>query len=268
MIMTGESGPVTRALLGLAGDGHSGGDRKLADRICQACVEGTGVDGAAVSLLTATVHRATLAATDETAERLEELQFTLGEGACMQAATSGRPVLVSDLHDHVLTSRWPMFAATVAEQTPVRALFAMPLQIGTINLGVLDLYRKVPGPLSGPELRDVAAAVDAATLLLLDAQTHSAVDEHPDGYPGGSPDGSPDIDAQRTGYLDGHRLDLLTNSRSEVHQATGMVLVQLGVAAQDAFVRLRAYAFAHQRPLSEVARDVVARRLVFTEDMD
>ena len=209
------------------------------------------MDGAAVSVLTATVHRETLSVTDETAAKLEELQFTLGEGACVEAASSGRPVLVSDLHDHLLTSRWPMFAVAVAEQTPVRALFAMPLQIGTINLGVLDLYRGTPGPLRRPELRDLLAAVDATTLLLLAA--HTRVDAG--GY-------------QPGGHLDQHRADVLGNSRSEVHQAIGMILVQLGVTAQDALVRLRAYAFAQQRPIGDVARDVVGRRLVFTDDMD
>ena len=138
-----------------------------------------------------------------------------------------------------------MFAAAVAEQTPVRALFAMPLQLGAINLGVLDLYRGTPGPLGRPELRDVAAAVDAATLLLLGAHTRT--------------------DAAGR---DGHVVDGSEHNRAEVHQATGMVLVQLDIPAQDAFVRLRAHAFAHRRPLADVARDVVARRLVFTTDMD
>ncbi len=52
-----------------------------------------------------------------------------------------------------------------------------------------------------------------------------------------------------------------------MHQATGMILVQLGIPAQDAFVRLRAHTFATRRPLAEVARDVVVRRLVFTPGM-
>jgi AmiR/NasT family two-component response regulator len=60
----------------------------------------------------------------------------------------------------------------------------------------------------------------------------------------------------------------LWNDRAEVHQATGMILAQLGVPAQEAFVRLRAHAFATRRPLDDVARDVVARLLVFTQDMD
>jgi len=91
-------GVVTKALLAIARDTMD--DRVLAIRICRACVDGLDVDGAAISLLTAGTARHTLAANDETANLLEELQFTLNEGACMEAATTGNPVLVADLLDH------------------------------------------------------------------------------------------------------------------------------------------------------------------------
>ncbi|WP_214402962.1 GAF and ANTAR domain-containing protein [Pseudonocardia lacus] len=236
----GELGPVTTELLGVVRDGTD--DKALAARICQACVRGLGVDGAALSLLTATEARQTLWATDPVAERLEELQFTLNEGACMEAARTGAPVLVPDLHHCTRTTRWPLFAAAVGEQTAVAALFALPLQWGAINLGVLDLYRAVPGALSEAERLDALAAADTAALMLLDQRT--------------------DPDNRFGGWLD-HAL----GSRAEIHQATGMVLVQLAVSAEDALARMRAHAFVHQRLLIEVARDVVARRLVFTEDM-
>jgi hypothetical protein len=274
-----ELGPLTRALIGIARDGHD--DRHLAAQICRACVQCLDVQGAAISLLTATTSQETLSATDPTAATLEDLQFTLGEGACIEAALSGRPVLIPDIHDHGLNTRWPVFAAAVAEQTGVRALFALPLQLGTINLGVLDLYRDTPGPLRGHQLRDVVAAADTVTLMLLagaartsDALTdgHRITDGHPADaqHPGSRPvDGDGQGAARRGGPgLDGPCLDGSWNDRAEVHQATGMILAQLGVSAQDAFVRLRAHAFATRRPLVEVARDVVARRLVFTQDMD
>ena len=273
-VVVSEEGPVLRALRGIVGEVVS--EREVAGRVCRACVTGLEVDGAAVSLLTTSVHRETLSATDPTAATLEDLQFTLGEGACIEAAASGRPVLIPDLHDHVLTTRWPVFAAAVAEQTDVRALFALPLQLGTINLGVLDLYRTTPGPLRGHELRDVVAAVDVTTFMLLAASGQTG-----DGHPGDAPhpDGQHGTDQHAGGrYPDGDRMQPhdsgeawwngLSSDRAEVHQATGMILVQLGVPAQEAFVRLRGYAFAARRPLAEVARDVVARRLVFTLDMD
>jgi ANTAR domain/GAF domain len=235
-----EVGVVTRALLTIVRNGMD--DRGLARRICQACVDGLDVDGAAISLLTARASRQTLWATDPIAELLEDLQFTLNEGACMEAAATGNPVLVPDLQHGAEAARWPIFAAAVAEQSPVRALFALPLQWGAVNLGVLDLYRVVPGGLSSPQWRDALAAVDTAALMMLGQRTDPGED--------------------RGGWLDeavGHR--------AEIHQATGMVLVQLGISATDALARLRAHAFVHQRLLIDVARDVVTRRLVFTQDM-
>lgn len=240
--MAPELGTVTRALLGFARD--DAGERGLARRICEACVAGLDVDGAAISLLTASVSRQTLWATDPVAEVLEELQFTLNEGACMEAATTGRPVLVPDLHHGTETARWPVFAAAVAERTPVRALLALPLQWGTVNLGVLDLYRTSPGNFSDAQWRDALAAADAAALMMLGQRTD----------PGG--------DAGDGGWLD-HAL----GHRAEIHQATGMVLAQLDVSATDALARLRGHAFVQQRLLIDVARDVVGRRLSFNQDM-
>ncbi len=287
--MAPELGPLTRALIRLAG--HGDDDRHMAAEICRAYVACLDVHGAAISLLTATTSRETLSATDPTAATLEDLQFTLGEGACVEAAVSGRPVLVPDIDDNVSTKRWPMFAGAVAEQTDVRALFALPLQLGTINLGVLDLYRTTPGPLRRHELHDALAAADTATLMLLAVPSHTG-DAHSEGRPGtnahrdgrltdrlhadedsecqqGGPQftGADGLWLQEPGW-DWPWWDGMWNDRAEVHQATGMILAQLDVPVQDAFVRLRAHAFAARRPLADVARDVVARRLVFTQDMD
>jgi hypothetical protein len=229
---------VTRALLETARD--VGGERALAEEVCRACVVGLDVDGAAISLLTASNSRETMCATDATAELLEDLQFSLGEGVCVEAALTGRPVLVADLHHSSEASRWPIFAAAVVERSEVGALFAVPFQWGTINLGVLDLYRKAPGSLNEAQLRDAMSAADIAALMFLGVRTD----------PG-----------------DEAWLDHSEHSRAEIHQATGMVLAQLGISLQDALARLRAYAFAEQRLLSDVAHDEVSRRLRFTPDM-
>ena len=230
--------PVTRAVLAIARDTRD--DRALAEQICRACVAGLDVDGAAISLLTASALSATLWASDATAELLEELQFTLGQGPCMEAATTGRPDLTPDLSDITDTSRWSIFAAAVAERAGgIGAVFALPLQWGTVNLGVLDLYRRAPGSLTRGQLRDVVSTAEIAALMLLGLRTDPG-DEH-------SWDGS-------------------WGNRAEIHQATGMVIAQLGLSATDAFARLRAYAFAERRLLCDVATDVVARRLWFTDD--
>jgi GAF domain/ANTAR domain len=233
-----ELGVVARALLEIAGD--VGDERALAEEVCRAYVMGLDVDGAAISLQTASTSSQTLCATDATAELLEELQFSLGEGACVEAAVTGRPVLVPNMHHSTEVSRWPTFAAAVVEQSDVGALFAMPFQWGTVNLGVMDLYRTAPGSLSDAQLRDAVGAADMAALMFLGVRTD----------PG-----------------NGQWLDHSLHGRAEIHQATGMVLAQLGVSATDALARMRAYAFVEQRLLSDVAHDVVSRRLRFTHDM-
>ncbi len=228
---------MTRALLAIARDG--GDECALAEKICRACVAWLDIDGASISLLTASTARATLWASDATAELLEDLQFALGEGACMEAALTGRPVLVPDIDDVTEVGRWPAFAAGVVEQSAARAIFALPLQWGAINLGVLALHRRAPGSLSAVQGRDAMSAADTASLMMLGVCTD----------PG-----------------DGQWLDHAVSHRAEIHQATGMVLAQLGISAIDALARMRAYAFAEQRSLSDVAHDVVSRRLRFIPD--
>jgi hypothetical protein len=144
------------------------------------------------------------------------------------------------MNDPAQTARWPVYAAAVAEQTGVRAIFALPLQWGAIDVGVLDLYRRAPGALSAAQMRDALSAADAATLILLGLRSDPGDDDQ--------------------------AWDRSWGNRAEIHQATGMVVAQLGVSAADALARLRAHAFAEQRLLGDVARDVVARRLCFTED--
>jgi ANTAR domain/GAF domain len=230
-------GGVTRALLAITRDLPD--DRALAKQICGAVVAGLDIDGAAISLRTADMQRETLFASDATAHLLEELQFDLGEGPCVEASCTGRPVLAPDLGDTTETSRWPIYAAAATERTAVRAVFALPLQWATVKLGVLDLHRAASGSLSRAQLSDALSAADTIALMLLGLR------------------GEPDDEQSWTE---------LWGPRAEIHQATGMVLAQLGINPADALARLRAYAFAGQRPLVDVARDVVARRLRFTDE--
>jgi hypothetical protein len=187
-------------------------------------------------------------ATDEVSELLAELQLTLGEGPGPDAWARGGPVLASDLDDPGFVRRWPVFAPA-AGQAGAAAVFVFPLQVGAIQAGVMGLYRDRPGPLSGPELGDALVFADTATLLLLEAQNQAAGEATAGSGPGGQPAG-------------------LAVHRAEIDQATGMLTEQLGVGIAEAFIRLRAYAYAHDRRLSDLARDIVARRLRLRPDPD
>lgn len=244
-------GPCTAALAAVVRD--RGDVMDTAATICRAFLRGLDVDGAALSLLTATAAGHTLHATDPVAELLEELQFSLNEGASIEAASTGRPVLVADLADGSEVSRWPVFAASAAEQSQVRAMFALPLQWGAVRLGVLALHRRRPGRLTDDQRADVLTAADLASIMMLSART---------GPPG--PPGPPGPRTDRPGAW----LEPMVAHRAEVHQATGMVSAQLGVVAEVALARMRAHAFVEQRLLAHVAHDVVTRTLVFTDTPD
>jgi hypothetical protein len=159
----------------------------------------------------------------------------LGQGPCVDAWTLREPVTESDLADPVLL-RWPAFAQEAVE-TGVRAVFAFPLQLGAIRIGVLALYRERPGGLSGDEFGDGLVLADVAVHVVLGLQA------------GARPDTLHELLAGQPAYW------------AEVHQATGMISAQLGVSLEEAFVRLRAASFAASRQLRDVAGDVVERRL-------
>jgi hypothetical protein len=211
-------------------------------RICELCAELLGITGAGISMVTVTGNRGVVCATDEVSARIEELQFTLGEGPCMDATQFGAPVLVADLQERgdLAIERWPAFLEG-AVAVGVQAVFAFPLRIGAINVGALDLYRDRPGELPRPQLAAALVAADTAAVALLHLDS------------GRSDEFADDAD-MRSAY------------RLEVHQATGMVRGQLDIPIEEAFLRLRARAFASGRPLADVARDVVARRLRFTTE--
>lgn len=194
------------------------------------------VTGAGLSLIGgAHGHRILVHGTDAPSRQLEDLQLTLGVGPCMESMNRGGPVLVPDLAKQS-DGRWPGFVQP-ALAVGIRAIFAFPLQIGAVRLGALDLYRNSIGGLSDEELADILIFIDVATLALLDAPI------------GESGDGG------------GVLTDWLADADTAVYQASGMVMVQLGVTIDQAMLRLRAYAFVHDRTLTAIAHEIVARRL-------
>lgn len=208
-------------------------------RICQLCVDTLGMSGGGISLVTESGNRGAVCSTDERAAQIEELQFGLGEGPCVDAVAHGVPVLVPDLMHPagIGVDRWPAFMRG-AEDAGIRAVFAFPLQIGAIKVGALDLYRREPGEPSAPELSAALMAADAAAIALLALDTEA--------------------DAM---FADGSGVN--ASYHLEVHQATGMIKEQAQVSIQQALLLLRARAFSSGRPIAEVAADVVERRVNF-----
>jgi hypothetical protein len=220
---------------------HEGDAPVSVAAVCNAAARHLGVDGASVTAMSGPDLREPLFASDELSALLEELQFTAGEGPGADEFWLGAPVLIADLES--AAARWPGFVPE-AVAAGARAMFALPLQAGAIRVGVLSLYRALPGPLSAGELADLLVFADVALQLLLDAASGTS------GSPGYRP------------------LDGLSDRRAVVYQATGMISVQLGVSLAEALARLRAHAFAAGAAVGDVAGDVVSRRLRFDPGAD
>ena len=235
--------------------GSRGGGPSMQD-LCAAAVAAIQVSGAGLMAVTRTGAVHLMCVTDEISERLADIELTLGEGPRADASAFGGPALASDLTNDDIIARWPAFAPA-ARAAGAAAVFAFPLQIGAIRVGVLELYRSQPRPLATVALGDALLFADAATLLLLESQQANGRDGHgQDGtgeQAGGGADPGPGGQPMELGLR-----------RAEIDQATGMLTEQLATGIAEAFVRLRAYAYAQDRRLADVARDIVTRRLRLT----
>lgn len=204
-------------------------------RLCRAAHRDLPASGVGVSILSKAGDLLTAAASSDASLRIEELQFALGEGPCLAAMAAQEPVLVPDL---MAATTWPGYGPA-AHSRGVRAVFAFPLQVGAARLGALDVYRDEAGELSPWATSRARGFADEALQTMLKAQ--------------------------QAGEM-GSWLADESDTRFEVYQAQGMVMVQLGVAPDEALARIRAFAFAHDRRLADVAEDVIARRLVLEPD--
>jgi GAF domain len=213
----------------------AGGEGWSPARLCRACPGIVGVNGAGVMLMSGDIPRGSLCTSDEVSQLIEELQYTLGEGPCVDAYRQDRVVAEPDLADPV-TRRWLAFTPP-ALAAGARAVFGFPLRAGTVRLGALNLYRDCPGPLSDDQHADALVVADVAARWVLEAQA-------------GAP---PDTVAEE--------LEAGADFHFAVHNAAGMVSVQGGISVTEALIRLRAFAFSSDRLLAEVAEDVIARRL-------
>jgi len=203
--------------------------------LCRGCVKIVGADGAGIMLMSGDIPRGSLCTTNAVSHLIEELQYTLGEGPCVDAYQQDRVVAEPDLADPA-TPRWVAFTPPALE-AGVRAVFGFPMRSGTVRLGALNLYRNWSGPLTDDQHADALVLADLAARWVLEAQAGA----------------SPGAVAQE--------LQIGADFHFIVHNAAGIVSVQQGISVTEALIRLRAYAFSHDRLLADVAEDVVAHRL-------
>ena len=199
-------------------------------RVCAAGVDLLRVTGVGLTLMGETQLGAVWAS-DAASLAVVNLQFALGEGPALDAFRFESPALEPSLAS--APDRWPFFGPQ-ALALGFGAVFSFPLQVGVVCLGAVNLFRHCPGFLSPEELADALVLTDVVTEDLLDLQDQGALHWAPSDHLG---------------------------QRARVHQASGMVSVQIGSDMGTALARIRAHAFANEISVFEVADQVLSRTL-------
>jgi hypothetical protein len=234
-----DDGRRARIIAAVTGQDATVGTDELVQRLCRFAVDEMALSGCALVLMSGAESASVLAGAGPHARTVTGLQMELGEGPCLQAHACGIPVLLPDLTAES-ANRWPAFAAA-AVAAGVHAEFSLPLAVRPGSIGTFDLCRDRPGMLSDEHLADALVAADIARDAVL--------------YQPYAPGGPGLADLLATAGPD----------RIVIHQATGMIAAQLDDTVANALARLRAAAFASGRPVYDIARDVVERRVRFDE---
>ena len=209
--------------------GQEPASRPLPCRLCYAARDLLAADGASITLENSTPGRVTLCSTDRCAELLEDLQDVIGEGPCPYAFAAGRPMIAA--LGAAGAACWPQFAAAAKKIIgPVGVVWSLPIRPARQTLGTISLYRLAHGNLAEPLDAAQSLANSAGAVLLTNPQA----------------------------FLDSCAA---WSSRAVVHQATGMLIAQLGVHPAGALAILRSHAFASNQELTQVAAAVVDRKL-------
>jgi hypothetical protein len=212
-----------------------GPDEPLETRLCRAFLAIVGGDGAAITLSYTEPSRVTLCATDDVAARLEDIQDVLGEGPG-PAAYEAESAMAADVR--VDRGRWPLFAEAAREVPGVRTVYAVPMRPGQRAIGVLTVHQNAGDLPDGDRALFLADAIGAALMQDPPPPVESDLDPGP------------------------------WSTRAQIHQATGMVLMQLRISPADAMALMRAHAFSHSITLAEVAEQITSRRLRFSDDTE
>ena len=211
-------------------------------RLCLICAEVSDMSGAGIMMMSGDVQRGSLCTTNTVSALVEEMQFSLGQGPCLDAFRHDQPVLEPDLADPE-ELRWVAFSER-ALAAGVRAIFGFPIHVGSVKLGALNLYRDEPGGLTPDEHTDCLVLADNVAHSVISMQAHAA----------------PGHLAEELEH--GADLELL------VHQASGMVAAQMGVGVTEALARMQAHAFGNDLALRSVARAIVDREIRFDGPAD
>lgn len=203
-------------------------------RLCEAGRRMVEADDAALTIAYAERGRVTVSATHPTAAALQDLQTVTGEGPTIDAVTTGGIVVASLDPGHL--AQWPLLSQQIHQLRPRGAVMAIPLIAGGSTLGVPTVHSESPDAFSHPGAAEFVGAALTAAIL------QDPTVQRPD-----------DVVREVWGR------------EAQVHQATGMIVSQIGVRPQDALALLRGHAFARDMTLLDVAQEIIARQINFRD---
>ena len=233
---------VTQALVAVASGLVKGGDvvDLLATLTCD-CARLLDVASAGLLLADGRGVLHVMAASSERTHELEVFQVQRADGPCRDTYLSGEPVCAPDLQAE--SERWPLFVPA-ARQAGFASVHALPLRLGEVTLGALNLFGTTVGALNEQDLSLGQALADVATVALV--QDRAVTDRD-------------SLNVQ---------LQTALSSRVVLEQAKGLLAQQGELDMADAFQFLRRYARDHNQRLTDVARDVVSRSLTAQQVLD
>ncbi|MCC6497463.1 MAG: GAF and ANTAR domain-containing protein [Propionibacteriaceae bacterium] len=205
----------------------------MADRLVGACVEVLGVKAAGIMLADQRRSLRVFASTNEETRMLELLELQNNDGPCLEAFHTGTVVAGVDLAR--LTTRWPHFAAA-ALSAGIRTAYAVPMRLRDQTIGALNLFQAGTEPLSVHDMNVARVMADMAAIGIVN---HWSIRQQ-------------EVLAQQ--------LQSALNTRVIIEQAKGVLAEREGLSMGEAFEFLRSTARATQRPIAELATDMVTKR--------
>jgi hypothetical protein len=225
------------AAVGDVSDVDLSGPELLPVRLSRAVARMLRVEGAGLSVHDGAGRRIPIGASSEDAALAERLQFTAGSGPCEVSQERHEPVFAATSD---LQRRWPTFAGLLLEQTPFRAVVALPLGDTLAGKGALDLFFTDDGEVTDLDVFEAMAVGDLVASALGEATVWSTW----------SPQDGP-------AWLHGPA----ARRRAVVWEAIGALSLSMETGARAALDLLRMSAWAGGRSVDEVAEDLVAGRL-------
>jgi GAF domain-containing protein len=165
----------------------------------------------------------TPAATDEALRRIDELQYEMAEGPCLDALKQTDVVVVTNLAED---PRWPNWGPHIARELDIHSSMSIRLFTSEHNLGALNCYAMKVDAFDGDDVLDGLVVAAHAAVALADT-------------------------------LEEDHLRRALETRRMIGEATGILRERFGLTTDQAFAVLRRMSQTHNIKLHQVAQTLV-----------